>query len=213
MSSPLFLSSYVLYKAALTAFRDTPKSVRSDLSERDIMRAYKQAIADLPKRDESDFIDFAQRVLLVPKDVSHAIAELAEQQRKLDRDVITSGARLVDNGSLIRDIEFLHLTGMDKRLLVQRLASREIFEMPQDVHYLGGDSYIPAFFADLTYDSQSLYAVSRSLKACNGIQKFRFFTTPNEMLGNQSPLELIERKQLELIPSAVKAFRSNLRKQ
>ena len=212
MSSPLFLSSYVLYKAALTAFRDTPESDRSELSERDIMRAYKRATAGLTKRDESDFIDFAQRVLLVPRDTCNAIAERAQQQRKLDREVITAGGRLVDNGSLIRDDEFLRLTGMDKRVLVERLANREIFEMPQDVHYLHGDSYIPAFFADLKYDAQALYAVSRALKACNGIQKFRFFTTANEALGNRTPLELIERHQFERLPNAVKAFRSNLRK-
>ena len=212
MSSPLFLSSYVLYKAALTAFKDTPESIRSELSERDILRAYNQATAELTKRDETDFIDFAQRLLRIPRDTCNAIAERAEQQRKLDREVITAGARLVDSGTLIRDIEFLRLTGMDKRVFIEKLANREIFEMPQDVHYLSGDSYIPAFFADLKYDAQALYAVSRSLKACNGIQKFRFFTTPHETLGNRTPLELIEWHQLELLPDAVKAFRSNLRK-
>jgi len=212
MSSPLFLSSYVLYKSALTAFLDTPENERSELSERDVMRAYTRATAELTKRDENEFIEFAQRVLLLPRKARTAAAERAHQQWKLDQAIITAGGRLIDNGTLIRDDEFLRRTGMSKEALVEKLASREIFEMPQEVHYLGGDSYIPAFFADRRFDTKVLYAVSGSLGACNGVQKFRFFTTAFEALGNRTPLELIEQHDLEPLLHEVKAFRSSLRK-
>jgi len=212
MSSSLYLSSYVLYRSALTAFLDTPESERSELSEQDVMRAYTQATAELTKRDENEFIEFAQRVLLLPRKARTAAAERAHHQWKLDRAIVTAGGRLVDNGTLIRDDEFLKRTGMSKAALVEKLASREIFEMPQEVHYLGGDSYIPAFFADHRFDTKALYAVSGSLGACNGVQKFRFFTTAAESLGNRTPLELIELHELEPLPSAVKTFRFSLRK-
>jgi hypothetical protein len=212
MSSPLFLSSYVLYKSALTAFLDTPEAERSELSERDVMRAYTRATAELTKRDEKDFIEFAQRVLLLPKKARNAAAERAHYQWTLDRAIVTAGGRLVDDGSLILDDEFLRRTGMAKEVLAEKLASREIFEMPQEVYYLNGDSYIPAFFADRRFDTKVLYAVAGSLGACNGVQKFRFFTTATESLGNRTPLELIELNELEPLSNAVKAFRSGLRK-
>lgn len=212
MSSPLFLSSYMLYKSALTAFRDTPAGDRLELSERDVMRAYTRATAELTKTDESDFIDFAQRVLILPKKARSAAAERAHHQWTLDRAIVTGGGRLVDDGSLIRDDEFLRRAGMTNELLSEKLATREIFEMPDEVHYLNGDSYIPAFFADRRFDTKVLYAVSGALGACTGVQKFRFFTTASELLGNRTPLELIELQQLQPLPNAVKSFRSNLRK-
>lgn len=213
MSSPLFLSSYVLYKSALTAFRDTPENERSELSERDVMRAYIHATAALAESDELEFIDFAQRVLRLPKEARTAAFERAYRQSRLDRAVVVAGGRLVDNGSLIRADEFLRRTGLEKNALAEKLASREIFEMPQEVHYLNGDSYIPAFFADRRFDAKVLYSVSRSLRACNGVQKFRFFTTEAEALGNRTPLELIELHEVESVLSAAKEFRSSLRKQ
>lgn len=212
MSSPLFLSSYVLYKSALTAFMDTPASERLELSERDVMRAYTRATADLTTRDQNDFIEFAQRVLILPKKTRSAAAERAHHQWTLDRAIVTAGGRLVDDGSLIRDDEFLRKTGMTKELLAEKLTMREIFEMPEEVHFLNGDSYIPAFFADPRFDTRVLHAVSGSLGACTGVQKFRFFTTASESLGNRSPLDLIELQELASLPSAVKTFRSNLRK-
>lgn len=176
------------------------------------MRAYTRATAELTKRDEKAFIEFAQRVLLLPREARAAEAERAQHQLKLDRAIITAGGRLVDSGSLIRDDEFLRRTGMEKKALAEKLAKREIFEMPQEVHYLNGDSYIPAFFADRRFDAEVLYAVSRSLRACNGVQKFRFFTTSAQALGNRTPLEAIELHEVEPVLSAVKAFRSSLRK-
>ena len=212
MSSPLFLSSYVLYKSALTAFLDTPESKRSELSERDVMRAYTRATAELTKREENEFIEFAQRLLLLPRKARTAAAERAHHQRQLDRAIVIAGGQLIDNGTLIREEEFLSKTGMSREALAEKLASREIFEMPQEVHYLGGDSYIPAFFADHRFNTKVLYAVSSFLGACNGVQKFRFFTAAADSLGNRTPLELLELLEVEAVLSEAKAFRSSLRK-
>lgn len=212
MSSPLFLSSYVLYKSALTAFLDTPESERGALSERDVMRAYARATVDLPKTEESDFIEFAQRMLQVPKTARTAAAERVHGQWKLDQAVLVAGPQFVADGTIVRDDEFLSRTGMTNEELTERLTTREIFTMPEAVHGSHGNSYIPAFFADRRFDIRVLYAVSGSLGACTGVQKFRFFTTPTESHGNRTPLELIELQQLAPLPDAVKLFRSNLRK-
>lgn len=212
MSSPLFLSSYVLYKSALTAFLDTPESERGELSERDVMRAYAQATADLPKTDESDFIEFAQRVLQVPETARSVAAERVHNQWRLDQAIVVAGPQLVADGTIVRDDEFLSRTGMTPEQLTERLTTREIFTMPKAVHGRGGKSYIPAFFADRRFDTRVLYAVSGSLGACTGVQKYRFFTMPTESHGNRSPLELIELQQLAPLLDAVKLFRSNFRK-
>jgi hypothetical protein len=212
MSSPLFLSTYVLYKSALTAFLDTPDSERVELSERDVMRAYARATADLTKADESEFIEFAQRVLQIPKVARSAATERAHGQWRLDQEVVVAGPQLVADGTIVRDDEFLSRTGMTSEQLTERLITREIFTMPDAVRGPGGNSYIPAFFADRRFDTRVLYAVSGSLGACTGVQKFRFFTTPTELHGNRTPLELIELQQLAPLPDAVKLFRSNLRK-
>lgn len=212
MSSPLFLSSYVLYKSALTAFLDTPESERGELSERDVMRAYARATADLPRNDESDFIEFAQRVLQFPKLARAVAAQRAHAQWRLDQAIVIAGPHLIDDGTIVREDEFLSRTGMTSVRFSELLDSREIFTMPEEMHGLKGTSYIPAFFADRRFDTRVLYAVSGSLGACTGVQKFRFFTAPAEPLGNRTPLELIELQQLVMLPDAVKFFRSSLRR-
>lgn len=211
MSSPLFLSSYVLYKSALTAFLDTPESERVELSERDVMRAYARATAGLTKTDKNNFIEFAQRVLRLPKLAANAASERAFKQWRLDHAVVAAGEQLVADGSIIRDDEFLVRTGMTKEELAERLRMREIFAMPDGVHGLEGTSYIPAFFADRRFDTRALYAVSGSLGARTEVQKFRFFTTPIEQHGNRTPLELIERHEFSPLLEAVKFFRSSVR--
>jgi len=57
-----------------------------------------------------------------------------------------------------------------------------------------------------------LHAISRALRACNGVQKFRFLTTTAASLGNRTPLELIELHEVEPVLRAAKAFRLSLRK-
>jgi hypothetical protein len=212
MSSPLFLSSYVLYKAAVAAFRDVPESARLDLADRDVMRAYVRATAGLSRQDECELVAFVQRLLFVPEEARKAAASRADTQRTLDREIVVAGARLVDSGLLIRDDEFLRRAGMTREMLDEKLAVRELFVMPDDVHFLNGDAYIPAFFADVRYDEKVLNAVSGALGACNGVQKYRFFTTPCDSLGNQTPLEAIAQQELANLADAVKAFRSGLRK-
>lgn len=212
MSSPLFLSSYVLYKAAVAAFRDVPDNARLELSDRDVMRAYVRATAGFSREDECDLVAFVQRLLLVPEEARKADAKRVQTQWKLDREIVVAGANLVDGGLLIRDDEFLRQVGMSREMLDEKLAGREIFVMPDEVHFLNGDAYIPAFFADVRYDEKVLNAVSGALGACNGVQKYRFFTTACDSLGNQTPLEAIARLELANLADAVKAFRSGLRK-
>lgn len=212
MSSPLFLSSYVLFKSAFMAFNETPESERSQPSERDVVKAYSRVTANLTRKDEADFIAYTQRLFTLPQEARAASSARLQQQWKLDREIVTAGARLIDNGSIIRDLAFLDATGMTRADLAEKLKGREIFEMPETVHYLHGDAYIPAFFADPKFDPAALYAVSRALGACDGVQKFRFFTTPTESLANRTPLELIARSELEPLIAEVKTFRAALRK-
>jgi hypothetical protein len=212
MSSPLFLSSYVLYKSAVTAFLDVPENARLELSDRDVMRAYVRATAGLSRQDECDLVAFVHRLLLVPEEARKAAARRADMQRTLDREIVVAGARLVDSGLIIGDDEFLRRARMTREMLDEKLAGREIFVMPDEVHFLNGDAYIPAFFADERYDAKVLYAVSGALGACNGVQKYRFFTTACDALGNRTPLDVIALQELAKLADAVKAFSSGLRK-
>ena len=212
MSSPLFLSSYVLYKAAVAAFRDVPEDARLELSDRDVMRAYVRATTGLSRQDKCDLVAFVQRLLLVPEEARKAATKRGHTQWKLDREIVVAGAKLVDSGLLIRDDEFLRRVGMTRQVLDEKLAGREIFVMPDEVHFLNGDAYIPAFFADVRYDAKVLYAVSGALGACNGVRKYRFFTTASDSLGNRTPLDLIAMQELANLADEIKAFRSGLRK-
>lgn len=211
MPSPTFLSSYSLFKSALQTFRDTPEGARSILSERDVMSAFKSATQGLPPRDEKKFLEYAQGVLQLPVTLHEAASRRRMVEWKLNLAIAKSGETLIDDGSIIFIDEYLRRTGHSEEVFAQKLKDRKIFKMPSRVQFVWAKTYVPAFFADTKLDLSALERASQALRACNGIEKYRFFTTAVSTLGNQTPLEVIAEGGIELVVDEAKLFRRTLR--
>ncbi|MDN2713665.1 hypothetical protein [Janthinobacterium sp. SUN120] len=210
MPSPQFLSSYGLFKTALSAFLETPEEVRSSPSERDVISAFKCATQGLPKQDEKKFLEYAQEVLRLPGKLQDATTRRRTAQWGLDLAIAKDGANLIDDGSIIFIDEFLRRTGLSIDMFAQKLKDRKIFKMPSRVELVWGKTYVPAFFADAKFDLDALEVVSKALRTCNGIEKYRFFTTTVAKLGNQTPLDVIAAGETERVLQEVKIFRRGL---
>lgn len=210
MPSPQFLSSYGLFKSALSAFLETPEEVRSSPSERDVISAFKCATQGLPKQDEKKFLEYAQEVLRLPGKLQDATTRRRTAQWGLDLAIAKDGANLIDDGRIIFIDEFLRRTGLSTDKFAQKLKDHKIFKMPSRVELVWGKTYVPAFFADAKFDLHALEVISKALRTCNGIEKYRFFTTPVATLGDQTPLDVIAAGGAERVLQEVKTFRRGL---
>jgi len=211
MPSPQFLSSYGLFKSALNAFLETPEEVRSAPSERDVISAFKCVTQGLPKQDEKKFLEYAQEVLRLPGKLQDAATRRRTAQWSLDLAIARNGANLIDDGSIIFIDEFLRRTGLSTDMFAQKLKDRKIFKMPSRVEFVWGETYVPAFFADAKFDLNALEVISKALQTCDGIEKYRFFTTAVATLGHQTPLDVIAAGGIERVLQEVKTFRRGLR--
>ena len=211
MPSPIFLSSYCLFKSALQAFLEAPEGARSTLSERDVMSAFKCAIQGLPPHEEKKFLEYAQEVLRLPGKFHEAASRRRMAQWRLNLAIAKNGENLIDDGSIIFIDEFLRRTGLSDDVFAQKLKDRKIFKMPSRVQFVWAKTYVPAFFADTKFDLCALERSTQALRACNGIEKYRFFTTAVSTLGNQTPLEVIAAGGIELVLDEAKLFRRALR--
>ena len=211
MPSPQFLSSYGLFKSALSAFLETPEEVRSSPSERDVISAFKCATQGLPKQDEKKFLEYAQGVLQLPVTLHEATSRRRQVQWKLNLAIADSGENLIDDGSIIFIDEFLRRTGLSENAFAQKLKDHKIFRMPSRVQFVWGKTYVPAFFADGKFDLRALERASQALRACNGIEKYRFFTTAVDSLGNRTPLDVIAVGGIERVLDEARLFRRALR--
>lgn len=211
MPSPTFLSSYSLFKSALQTFREMPEDARSALSERDVMSAFKCATHGLPPHDEKKFLEYAQGLLRLPGTLHEAASRRRMVEWKANLAIAKSGETLIDDGSIIFIEEFLRRTGLSQDAFAQKLKDRKIFRMSSRVQFVWGETYVPAFFADAKFDLFALERASQALRACNAIEKYRFFTTAVSTLGNQTPLEVIAGGGIELVLDEAKLFRRALR--
>lgn len=211
MPSPIFLSSYCLFKSALHAFLEAPEGERSNLSERDVMSAFKCAIQELPPHEEKKFLEYALEVLQLPRTLHEAASRRRMVQWRLDLAIAKNGENLIDDGSIIFIEEFLRRTGLSEDAFAQKLKDRKIFRMPSRVQFVWGKTYVPAFFADAKFDLCALERASQALRACNGIEKYRFFTTAVDALGKRTPLDVIAAGGIELVLDEAKLFRRALR--
>lgn len=201
-----FLSSYCIFSAAVSAFQNTSEETRLAPEQREVKNAFKKATLGMSEKDEAAFIQYVQRLFQQPKNFESNRFELYFAEHKLDHALAKNGGSLIDEGAIIIVDDFIQATGIGQEALAQKLRERRIFKMPDWVHLVWGDDYFPAFFADSQYDLCSLEAVSKALRAYNGIRKYRFFTTSDPSLGNRTPLEAIGDGDLALVLKAVKLF-------
>lgn len=210
MPSLQFLSSYGLFKSAITAFVETPEELRSTPSERDVIRAFECAIQGLTRQDEKKFLEYAQEMLRLPGKLKDAATRRRTAQWGLDLAIAKDGANLIDDGHIIFIDEFLRRTGLSTDMFAQKLKDHKIFKMPSRVEFVWEKTYVPAFFADAKFDLDALEVVSKALRTCNGIEKYRFFTTTVATLDNQTPLDVIAAGETEHVLQEVKIFRRGL---
>lgn len=211
MPSPTFLSSYSLFKSAVQTFREMPEDARSALIERDVMSAFKFATQGLPPHDEKKFLEYAQGLFRLPRTLHEDASRRRMVHWRLDLAIAKNGENLIDDGSIIFIEEFLRRTGLSEDAFAQKLKERKIFKMPSRVQFVWAKTYVPAFFADTKLDLSGLERASQALRACNGIEKYRFFTTAVSTLGNRTPLEVIAEGGIELVLDEAKLFRRALR--
>ncbi len=211
MPSPTFLSSYSLFKSALQTFRDMPEDAKSALSERDVMCAFKCATQGLPPHDEKKFLEYAQGLLRLPGTLHEAASRRRMVEWKANLAIAKGGENLIEDGSIIFIDEFLRRAGLSEDAFAQKLKDRKIFKMPSRVQFVWAKTYVPAFFADTKLDLSALERASQALRACNGIEKYRFFTSAVSTLGNQTPLDVIAAGGIERVLDEVKLFRRALR--
>ncbi|QYG08716.1 hypothetical protein [Janthinobacterium sp. PAMC25594] len=211
MPSPQFLSSYGLFKSAIAAFLETPEELRSTPCERDVISAFECAIQGLTPQDEKKFLEYAEEMLRLPGKLKDAATRRRTAQWGLDLAIAKDGANLIDAGHIIFIDEFLRRTGLSMVMFAQKLKDHKIFKMPSRVEFVWEKTYVPAFFADAKFDLDALEVVCKALRTCNGIEKYRFFTTAVATLGNQTPLDVIAAGGTERVLQEVKTFRRGLR--
>lgn len=69
-----------------------------------------------------------------------------------------------------------------------------------------GEGYIPAFFADGRYHRPTLEKVSKAMGGLSGGSKWEFFRTPRVSLEGKSPLQALEKGNVESVMAAAAAF-------
>lgn len=214
MPSPIFLTSYVLFSAALRAYQEGAGPEENEFSEQEVLKAYEAATSGITTADLTAFNGYVDRLFKVPRKLRVAAYENLDNQRRLDWTVRKGASRLYTEGRLLDEDEFISSTGMTKEILLEKLQNREIFrvDLSADEHFSEEEIFIPTFFADQRYKSQSLYKVSRALRALTGAQKYRFFITPIPGQTDRTPLDLIEQQQADLLEAEVRVFRAQLRK-
>lgn len=210
MPSALFLSSYGLFKSALGAFLETSEDARLKPNEHDVIDAYQSVTNGLSQQDKKQFVKFAYWLLELPGKHHDAATTRRLAEWRLNYAVVASSENLIADGSIILIDEFLRRTGLDQATFLEKLKHGRVFKMPSRMEFVRGKTYVPAFFADAKFDLRTLETASVMLRKCSGIEKFRFFTTPLEVLGNQTPLDIIAAEGGERVLAEVKTFRREL---
>lgn len=207
MLSSQFLSSHCIFAAAVNAFRNASEEARAAPEQRAVVNAFKNAMQGLSKDEEVGVVEYLQRLLQIPGNLESDKRKLNSAEHQIDFKLAKKGGVLIDGGNIILGDELISRTGWSQEVLEQKIHERKIFKMPHWVEYVWGDDYFPAFFADSRYDLDSLETVSKALRAYDGLRKYRFFTTPDPMLSDRTPLEALVDKDLDQVLISVRAFR------
>ena len=223
MTSAQFLSSYCIFSAAVGAFRAGLPPGRTDADSKAVANAFKAATRGLARSDLACITEYLHWVTTQPECFANNLTQIHAAEFRLDRAMGRRGRELIDDGTLITATELCLRTGTAEAHLLKLVRERKVFTMPHWVDGVFGDDYYPAFFAESQYDSGCLAAVSKGLLGIDGVRKFRFFTTENAELGNQTPLKILAtngehadaieyEQKLEQVLLAAKQFRRRVPK-
>jgi hypothetical protein len=119
----------------------------------------------------------------------------------LEKQAAPARQKLVDSGQLLPPRDTWEAMQMSRQALGKATRDKRIFFVD-----VGPDQYYPAFYLTGSIDRKTLGKVTKLLGDLPGWSKWQFFTMPKGSLGNLTPLEALERGQLEQVESAASAF-------
>lgn len=211
MYSSHFLSAYSIFKAGMEAYRDVKPGPGNVLNKRAVATAFEKACEELSSLEQQEVLSFLRLIAETPN--SHALyrSERATEEADLDLKVARNGHKLIAQGQIIAEDEFLQMTGISLEELVEKRREYRIFRMPDSVEGTNGKNYYPAFFADKKYDAEQLEKVCKALGRVDGVRKYRFFTTSNFWVNSRTPLQLLAAGQLNAALFSAQTFNKKLR--
>ncbi|MBU9200260.1 hypothetical protein KTD31_02420 [Burkholderia multivorans] len=119
----------------------------------------------------------------------------------LDKQAAPARKKLVASGQLLPAKDTWEALQMTRQALGKATREKRIFNVD-----VGPDQYYPAFYVTGSIDRKTLGKVTKLLGDLPGWSKWQFFTLPKGSLGDITPLEALERGQLEQVESAALAF-------
>nr|WP_314621613.1 hypothetical protein [uncultured Noviherbaspirillum sp.] len=207
MFSNNFLTCYCFFTAAVTAYRGAPQDVRNLNDDKSAAIAFKKATAGMSKAEQTSLLLFLLRLIQQPEQFSRNNDYRNKLESALDREIAKQFPEIVNADLILDEPNFLARAGITKEKLSQKIRDRRIFSIPHWIHKDLGEEHYPAFFVDPQYDQSLLETVSMALRASPGERKYRFFITPDMVLGNRTPLELLALGEVEIVVDRAKAFR------
>lgn len=206
MFSMDFASSYCFFSAAVTAYRQAVHNTGNRLEIRAVDMAFRKATLDMSSKEQDDLILFLQTTIQQPGDYEKVQQEQIDEGRELDSALMLNISKLFEKGDLVYPEVILARTGMTKGLLLKKVRRNECFIIKKQFDTDFDDSYIPSFFSEPKYETQLLERVSTELRSLSGIQKYRFFTSPNSSLKDNTPLDALALGALEPVLTVARVF-------
>lgn len=119
----------------------------------------------------------------------------------LEKQAAPARQSLVDSGQLLPPKNTWEALQMSRQALAKATRDKRIFFVD-----VGPNPYYPAFYLTGSIDRKTLAKITKLLGDLPGWSKWQFFTMPKGALGDLTPLEALERGQLDQVESAALAF-------
>jgi hypothetical protein len=209
MALSQFSRFYNFFAAAVTAFRNNVEESRSSPGAKAVAMAFKKATYGMSSEEQTQLVQFMLRSLQLPEEYEQARNWCLIREGGLDRNAVESITTLAGSQHVLDRAEFLKRAGFSQNTLSEKIRQHRIFKVPKLVNYIFSGEYYPAFFVDARYDTTLIEKVSMALSSCTGPRKYRFFTTPNTLLNNKTPLEALAEKRLDTVIIAARVFQKD----
>ena len=162
-------------------------------------------LKELVERDVGEVTDTLQVPTFPPK-VRELLANLPAENRAfmetLARQSMAARARQVENGALLTSADLCALRQITRQALSKAVKDGRVF-------WLDGPSGVqlyPSFFARPKSERIAFEKVSRALGNIPGGSKWQFFSTPKRSLGGITPVEALDKGNVEQVITAAVAF-------
>jgi len=141
------------------------------------------------------------------KNKSNADPTVVEANKKFmisfKAQALAARQKLIDDGALIKSTDLWDRLEIGRQAGSKALKDLRFFSLDGP----GGVTLCPAFFSDHKYNRRILEKISKELGELPGPSKWQFFTTPKRSLDGKTPLEAIEKGQIDKVLVAATGFR------